>query len=517
VAAQMPLPLAPDEVTRAHGREGPRPVGIVDIGSNSIRLVVYDGLRRSPFPLFNEKVLCGLGRDLEASGRLDREAAERALDELARFAALCRALGIQRPQVIATAAVRDAADGSDFVAAVRRRCGLVATVLSGAEEARLSALGVVSAFPAARGIMGDLGGGSLELVAVGEGTQGEHATLPLGVLRLAAMARGRRRGLPALIDRHLAALPWLADRDGGDLYAVGGSWRSFARAHMDTVSYPVHVIHHYAVPRVEALAFARWLVTASRQRVAGLPSVPHRRRDVLPLAALVMQRILERANPARVVFSAYGVREGCLLDRLSGDARAEDPLIAGTREIADIEGRFGPGAAAIDDWLTPLFASDCTAEGRLRRAACLLSDVGWHEHPDYRAEHAFFRILRLPIVGIDHPGRAFIAFAVASRYGRVLDSPFTASVAGLLPTAALERARRLGLAMRLAYTLSAGSPEILRRAALTRDGQRLTLAVANTDAALAGDVVRRRFDVLAQAMGLAAAIEILPPTVTRRA
>jgi exopolyphosphatase/guanosine-5'-triphosphate,3'-diphosphate pyrophosphatase len=286
---------------------------------------------------------------------------------------------------------------------------------------------------------------------------------------------------------------------------------------MDVVSYPLHVIHHYAVPRAEALAFARSIATATPRRLARLPSVPHRRRDALPLAALVLERILERARLARVVFSAYGIREGCLFDRLPADERNTDPLIAGAREITELEGRRGHRAQAIHDWLTPLFPQEPPAEGRLRRAACLLSDIGWHEHPDYRAEHAFYRILRLPIVGIDHPGRAFTAFAVASRYGRVLDSPFTAGVAGLLTAEALERARRIGLAMRLAYTLSAGNPQILRRTALRRDGTRLTLALGTADAALAADVVRRRFDVLAEALGLRSTIEVIQPRLSQSA
>ena len=477
------------------------PVGVIDIGSNSVRLVVYDGLTRAPFPIFNEKALCGLGRELEATGRLAAAAVENALVNLDRYVRLAEAMGAGRPQAVATAAVREAVDGAGFIAAARRRCALDVRVLSGEEEARLSALGVGSAFPGATGLMGDLGGGSLELVVMNQGAQGAHATLPIGLLRLAAVAASPAT-LKAAVDRHLASLPWLAGQQGRDFFVVGGAWRALARAHMEALGYPLHVIHNYVIPGDQAEEFAG-LVAGS---TPAFQSVPSRRREALPIGALVLARLLRVAKPGRIAFSAYGLREGCLFDRLPRDQRDRDPLLEAARQIARMEGRPGVAESVMHQWIAPLFVDQTRAERRLRHAACLLADIGWHEHPDYRAEHAFLRILRLPIVGLDHPGRVFIAYAVAARYGRVLDSPFTADVARLLSQDELERTRRIGLAMRLGYTLSGGVPEALAGASLRRRRRRITL-VLSADALPIGEVVERRFKSLAKAFGCTPAIE----------
>ncbi|MCZ6447318.1 MAG: Ppx/GppA phosphatase family protein, partial [Alphaproteobacteria bacterium] len=463
------------------------PVGVIDIGSNSVRLVVYDGLRRAPFPIFNEKALCGLGRELEATGRLAPAAVKSALVNLDRYVRLAEAMGVGRLQAVATAAVREAVDGASFIAAVRRRCGLRVRVLSGEEEARLSALGVGSAFPGASGLVGDLGGGSLELVVMSQGAQGAHATLPIGPLRLTAVAANPAT-LKASVDRHLASLPWLAGQQGRDFFVVGGAWRALARAHMEALGYPLHVIHNYVIPGDQAGEFAVSIAGSTPPALAAFESVPSRRRQALPIGALVLARLLRVAKPGRIVFSAYGLREGCLFDRLPPEQRDRDPLIEAARQIARLEGHPGVAESVMHQWIAPLFVDQTRAEQRLRHAACLLADIGWHEHPDYRAEHAFLRILRLPIVGLDHPGRVFIANSVAARHGRVLDSPFTADVARLLSQEELERTRRIGLAMRLGYTLSGGVPEALAGASLRRRRGRITL-VLSADAVPMGEVV----------------------------
>ena len=162
----------------------PDSVAVIDIGSNSLRLVVYDAPRRAAHTLLNEKVMCGLGRGLERTGRLNPEGVVQAKANLQRFVALARAAGAARIDVLATAAVRDAEDGADFVNDVEKRLSIRVRVLPGAEEGRLSALGVLAGIPDAAGVVGDLGGGSIELAAIGNGRVGSVATLPIGPLRL---------------------------------------------------------------------------------------------------------------------------------------------------------------------------------------------------------------------------------------------------------------------------------------------------------------------------------------------
>ncbi len=492
-------------------REPAGRIGVLDIGSNSIRLVVFDGLARAPFAIFNEKVLCGLGRGLESSGRLSLEGMAVALENIGRFVAVARAMAVGDLAVLATAAVRDASNGTSFVAEIERRFAIMVRIVSGGEEARLSALGVLAAEPQADGIVADLGGGSLEVVDVAGGRIGPQATLPLGPLRLADLAEAKRKQLRQVIDGRLAEVGWLPTGAGRPLYAVGGAWRSLARAHMAATGYPLHVIHNYAIERHAAEAF---LLRVQRRDKAGgrnglkdLPGVSRRRLEGLPYAAAVLERLLAATRASALVFSAQGLREGCLFDRLSPREQAEDPLISACRAIAREAGRFPEHGAEIEHFVAPLFAAPDPAAGRLMRAACLLSDIAWMEHPDYRAEHAFWRILRLPVVGIDHPGRARLALAVAARYAGDDPMGFTASADRLLDPAARRQATTLGLALRLAHTFTGGAAGVLSDCALSLAGGRLTLTMAGGRHALIGDVVRRRLDALGRALGAETRIE----------
>ena len=485
-------------------------LGVIDIGSNSIRLVLFDRPARALIQVFNEKVLCGLGRGLDSTGRLNPAGVASALENLPRFAAIAAVMGAARIEAFATAAVRDAADGPAFLDEVRRLCGFDVRLLSGAEEARLSALGAVSAIPGAAGVVGDLGGGSLELILVQDGRIDEHGTLPLGPLRL-MRNQEKESAVVAAIDRELDRFAWLDGVRGRTLYPVGGTWRAFARAHMTQTGYPLHVIHQYAIPGAEAARLAALLGRIGR-KAARLKGVPKRRQDTLPYGALVLARLLKRLEPPGVVFSAYGLREGVVHAGLPAEEQRRDPLIEACAEMARCGGRFRADGPAALEWMAPLFAEGPGREAapeRLRLAAAWLADIAGLEHPDYRGEHAFHRALRAPVVGIDHPGRAFLALALLARYDGGIDAPFAEAARRLLRPEELDAACVTGLALRLAIGVSAGSPAVLRRSRLElRDGGLLLLVPQNSPG-FAGEVVRRRLDALAGALGLARA-EIRP-------
>ncbi|HTY70751.1 MAG TPA: Ppx/GppA family phosphatase [Alphaproteobacteria bacterium] len=483
----------------APGRKSAGPAGVIDIGSNSIRLVVYAGDERAPHPIFNEKVLCGLGRGLERSNRLNEEGVSLALANLSRFASLSKAMGVRHLRVVGTAAVRDADNGRDFVDEVRKRTGLKVEVLDGEEEARLSALGVLAGTPGANGLMGDLGGGSLELVQIKRGIIGKHVTLPYGPLRLREIT-DRRQLLLDVIDHRLEKIDWLDKAKGRDFYAVGGSWRGIARLHMAHVNYPLRVIHHYTLSRAKAEDFLDLIAGLSRESLERIGRVPRKRLEVLPIAALVLHRVLERAKPSRLVFSALGLREGCLFDRLSAAQRRRDPLLVAAEEIAGTSARFAVDGHALFAWMAPLFRKMSPEFDRLRLAACLLADIAWNEHPDYRAEIAFQRVLRMPMVGIDHPGRAFLALAVYTRYAGTAEGEVTGPAWMLLDEDRLRDAYRVGLALRLAFTLSGGTPDVLRRIALQRTEGQLRLRIPSRFSSMAGEAVERRFQALSEAL-----------------
>lgn len=475
-------------------------VAVVDIGSNSIRLVVFDRLVRSLLQVFNEKVMCGLGRGLDKSGRLDPNGVASALENLPRFAAVAAAMNVTKLFVFATAAVREASNGPDFLNQIRESTGFDVRILSGDEEARLSALGVACAIPDADGVVGDLGGGSLELVSIRGMQPGKRGTLPLGAFRL--MREDEKPDqLVRWIDRQLDLLPWLDDFKGRTFYPVGGTWRAVARIHMNRVNYPLRVIHHYSIDGRAAAETASLLGSAGRKSLARLKGAPKRRMEALPYGALVLARVLHRLQPRQVVFSSYGVREGIAFEALPAAEREHDPLLETCAEMAASEGRFTLDGDAVLGWMAPLFVGDERVPRQLRLAASWLADVAGLDHPDYRGEHAFLRVLRMPAVGIDHPGRAFLALALLTRYEGNANADFADSARRLLSDEAAEVARLTGLALRLAIAVSAGSTSVLKKTRLEIGTGELRLIVPPRAPGLAGEVVRKRVEDLAAAVG----------------
>ncbi len=481
------------------GRAAAR-VAVVDLGSNSVRMVVYDHSGRAPLPVFNERALCGLGRDLGTTGRLSPEGVAEARTNLRRLCAIARAMQVDDVTVLATAATREAADGPAFLAEIENEYGLEVRQLTGEEEARLSALGVVSAIPGAHGVMGDFGGGSLEMVALDRGTLGQHATLPFGALRLDG---DNDRD----VDQALARLTWLGDARGRTFYPVGGTWRTLARLHMAGHGHPVRVIHHYEMAYRDAVDYCDLIAGLGPASLARIDGVPRARAHVLPAAARVLRSVLTRIRPGRLVFSAYGLREGFLYERLDDDTRRIDPLIAGSAALGAREGRFG-GAELIFDWITPVFPGENAAERRLRLAACHLADIAWSEHPDYRAEHAFLRVLRLPVVGIDHGERAALALAIGARYGGHAEDEIVSPVRALLTPERHAWAMVLGAAQRLALTLAGGAAQPLADAKLVLDQENITLALTGDARDLNDGVVKARLGDLARRLDRAPSVTV---------
>jgi exopolyphosphatase/guanosine-5'-triphosphate,3'-diphosphate pyrophosphatase len=501
-------PMSSSRLGRRGGERPPR-FGVVDLGSNSVRLVIFEGLSRNPLTIFNEKAVLGLGRGLQVTGKLNEEAIEPALTVLARYAAVARAMGAEPVEILATAATRDAANGPDFIAAVNARLpDIPVRVLSGQEEGAFSADGVLLGFPGADGVLGDMGGGSLELVELDRGRMGQAASLPLGAIRLADRAGGDPSKARPIVEGDLARVPWLKRGEGRDLYLVGGAWRAMARMHIAQTGYPLHIVHHYVLKRDEARDLAGVVAQANRKTLEKMPGAPAKRLGDMPFAATVLRRLLRATGARRVVFSANGLREGWYARLLPPEVREEDPLLAAGRDLAARFGRDPELAPALLAWTDPLFEAETPEEAGLREAACWIADIGSHDHPDYRGEHAFYRVLRQPGVGIDHHQRAFLAMVAALRYEAAPDSPLLGSARALLDGAAVRRAEVLGAALRLAFTLSGGTPVLLAGTALRRVGGELRLRLIEGSGVFAGESVQRRLDALAAAAGVAATVEV---------
>jgi exopolyphosphatase/guanosine-5'-triphosphate,3'-diphosphate pyrophosphatase len=493
-AASFQFPKAPKKTVE--GR-----IGVVDIGSNTVRLVVYDVPQRLPFPMFNEKVNCRLASGLQETGRLNPVGVKNTLKALGRFVKLSDAMGVERLELLATAAVRDASDGSLFVDRIEDAFGIPVKVLSGLEESQLAALGVLNGMPLADGLLGDLGGGSLDLVALNEGSFGKHATMPLGHLRLSEAAGYNLEKAQDIIDKYFAGLPLLADLEGRTLYAVGGSWRKIAKIVMEYTHYPLGVVDSYTLNQKTALTYARRVAGMSRRRKT-VERLGGSRADTLPFSALVLGRLLEIGRPKQVVFSGFGMREGQMIRCLPPALRHQDPLIMGCITMAERTARFSIGGEELVAWMAPLFDQETPEAFRLRLAACILSDIGWSQHPDYRAEHVFNLILRLPFAGLTHRDRAFLALTLFVRHGGDLKNRAVESIRKLLNQADLKRVRMIGLALRLAHTVSGSAPGMVRQTELKKGKEKLALKVPKKNGLFLGAAVERRLKRLGRVLGL---------------
>lgn len=488
-----PLPFA------ARPSDAPERIGIIDIGSNSIRLVVYAAPARIPAILLNEKVMAGLGKGLATTGRLDSEAVERAYAALARFRRLAEAIGVGELRVVATAAVRDASNGQEFLDRLAAD-GLGVTLLSGDEEARMSAEGVLAGIPEADGIVADLGGGSLELAEVAGGKVGARASYPLGVLRVGAIRRAGPRALRHAVVAALAGGDWARRGAGRPLYLVGGSWRALARIDMLRTGYPLPIIHHYEMAAGTAAQLIRALAHFDRKTLKQMAPMAGGRIAALPDAARLLGELARGLGSSRFIVSAYGLREGVLHAVLPDGVRREDPLICAARDEGALQGRFAEHGDLLEAWIAPLFADDAECDARLRHAACLLGDVGWRAHPDFRAERGLETALHGNWVGIDARGRAMIAQALFTSFGGDGEPPI---IIRLCTAEERARARLWGLAMRLAQRLSGGVAGPLAASRIAAANGALRLTLGPEDRALYGEAVERRHKALAGAMGLA--------------
>ena len=493
-------------------RKRPSSVAVIDIGSNSVRLVVYEQMARSLVSVFNEKTLCGLGREVQSTGLLAPDAVDKALTSLKRFHALCKIQRVGRVHAIATAACRDASNGPDFITRAERICGVPIEILSGPREAKLSALGVISGIHRPDGIVGDLGGGSLELVDVrGHRIRG-GVTLPLGSLALQDLAHKSLKRAERIVEGELSELPRLKAGRGRTFYAVGGTWRALARIHILQSGYPMKVMHGYSIPAPDALIFAQRLRRlAAADMLANIEAVAEARRPLLTYAALVLEHIIRWANPKTITFSTFGVREGLLYSMLPEAERAKDGLLCAAQTLNELLSRSARHAQELIEWTDRLarviHLRETEEDRRLRHTACLLSDIAWRVHPDHRGEQTLELIINGNFGSITHQGRAFVALSVFFRYaGLSEENQPPVIIQDQVMPAMLERARVLGAAFRVAHLISAARPGVLPATHFRSKGRKLMLVFEHQMVDLVADRVGSRFKQLARLIGRSGSI-----------
>jgi len=478
------------------------PVGIIDIGSNSVRFVAYGGSERVPSMLFNEKVMAGLGRGLAETGELSQPAMDSAIEALARFRLLAKEMKLTKVHAVATAAVRDASNAGEFLKRAAK-AGIEPRVIPGEEEARLSALGVISAIPQAQGVVADLGGGSLELTPIADGKPGPGVSLPIGVLRLGDKPSARsitttlKKGVPKRIAD--------AAREG-NLYLVGGSFRAFANLDLRLSDHPLPIVHQHGMTPQRVRDLRNLVRASSIETLRAQLGMSTSRLQTLPAAAAVLDAVCRVLGPTRVVTSAFGLREGILYDDLGAARRREDPLLVAALEVGERLGRFGDHGAQLDRWIAPLFPNDNVPAARLRLAACLLADVAWNAHPDFRAEWAVDMGLHGNWVNIDAEGRTILGRTLNCAFGG--GNQFDEALCELVEERVLEHADRWGSAIRLAQRLSGGTESLLKRARISCSDGQLVLTLKRSDASLYSDAVRKRLRALADMVALKPMLEL---------
>ena len=482
-------------------------VAVIDIGSNSVRLVVYESMARSLVSLFNEKTLCGLGREVQSTGLLAPDAVAKALTSLRRFRALCKIMKVGRVYAIATAACRDATNGPDFIAKAERICGINIEILSGPREAKLSALGVLSGIHNPDGIVGDLGGGSLELIDVRGNRVRQGVTLPLGSLALQDASDKSLKRAERIVKTDLSGVAQLKAGRGRTFYAVGGTWRALARIHIIQSGYPLRVMHGYSIPAPDALDFAQRLRRlASTNMLANIEAVADARRPLLTYAALVLEYVIRVAQPKTIVFSTFGVREGLFYEMLSQIERSQDGLICAAQTLNELMSRSARHAQELIGWTDRLVRvvklRETDEDRRLRHTACLLSDIGWRVHPDHRGEETLNLISNGNFGSVSHQGRAFVALSVFYRYaGLSEENEPPVAIRELVPPAMVERARVLGAAFRVAHLISAARPGVLPATHFRSGSRKLMLVFEHRMVDLVADRVGSRFKQLARLLG----------------
>lgn len=476
-------------------------VGVVDVGSNSIRLVVFDGAARSPAYFYNEKIMAGLGAKMAATGRLNPEGVERGFEALRRFAALAKGMNIEPLTCVATAAVREAEDGPAFQERVERETGLKLWVIDGEEEARLSAQGVLLGWPDAKGLVCDIGGNSMELAVVENGAVGRRTTSQLGPFRL-QQVKGGKDGLKKYIRATMSDLAAKMGTDHKRIYLVGGSWRAIARLDMERCGYPMTVLHEYRMtPKAVADTIA-WIAANDLGALRGQTDISSSRIELVPLAAQVLSQLVETFGPEELAISSYGIREGLLYEHMGDNLRRRDPLLEAARFSERQMARMPGFGRKLHQFLQPIFAGAAPGRDRLIRAACLLHDTTWRAHPDYRAEACFDNVTRANMAALSHPERVFLGLALLHRYKNSrADSPM-APLFTLLSEDEIRDAEILGKAMRFGAMFSIADPADAGELNYMPKKKILQLKLTNTGRKLMGEVAHSRFKSLCSAMGV---------------
>ena len=500
-------PLFEDAAAMGLGR-----VGVIDVGSNSVRMVVFDGAARSPAYFYNEKIMCALGAGLSETGHLNPKGRVRALSAIHRFAALAKGMGITPVTAVATAAVREASDGQEFCDEVLAKTGTKIWIIDGHEEARLSAQGVLLGWPKSYGLVCDIGGSSMELADLDDGQVGRRVTSALGPLKLREI-KGGKKAMKAYVRETMDGLHEQMNRETKmRLFLVGGSWRAIARIDMDRRGYPLTVLHEYRMTARQISKTAAYIVASDPTELRHRCGISESRMSLVPQASIVLKELMRKFKPKDVAVSSYGIREGMLYEQMPDELRNRDPLVEACRFAERKDARLPGFGRLLYDFVTPLFPRSNWQRKRIIKAATLLHDVSWRAHPDYRGEVVFDNVTRANLGGLKHSERVFLGLALMNRYTNKRDGTRFDPLFDMLSAEQIKEAEVLGKAMRLGAMLSLDTDRAPGKLKWKPKKRELTLILAPEARPLFGEVAEARLASLTTALNATSKVRFAKTT-----
>jgi exopolyphosphatase/guanosine-5'-triphosphate,3'-diphosphate pyrophosphatase len=459
-------------VTQPHARETTaRRIAAIDVGSNSIRQIIADVRSDGSIEVVDElKAHPRLGRGLEASGALNTDSMDLAVDALQRMALLAKRFGAERVEAVATSAVREAENGEFFVARVKQATGLRLRILKGEDEARLMFRSALAHFDlgAGRTVVLDIGGGSLEIALAAEGVVDRLASLPLGAIRMTErygtpeglrMEKLRRR-----VRKQLKPVVSRKDWRGARVIGSGGTFTNLAGLHLHRQGiFSAKSVHGTVIPRTEVEHILDWLAAMSDEERRATPGLNADRADIIVAGVAVIAEVLARVDARELVVSRFGIREGLLLESARVAPVVADPGEGRERSIRELAERCHyekKHALAVREIALRLFDGVAPRLGlgpedrQVLADAALVHDIGYHINYDRHHKHSYHLILHADLLGVTPEEQVLIANV--ARYHRGTEPRRKHANYGGLDRALRQRVKTLSAILRVADGLDRG-------------------------------------------------------------
>jgi len=474
-------------------------IGIIDIGSNSIRLVVFDGPKRSPLYLYNEKVFYRLGQKSVGGQNFTDKILAEVTNIVDRFVTISRNMKAVKIIAFGTSALREANNSTDLIRLVLDRTGINVEIISGETEAEYAAKGILLGFPNSFGVICDLGGNSVEFGTILEGKVINCKTALLGPLALNKLFRINKDAKNHM-KTIIGSLNIIQQNDlRKKLFLIGGSWRAIAKFHMELTGYPLKIIQGYKIKAKELKKTLSLISSEVGKKRLLMTNIPNERLELLPHSANLLEIILETYRFDTVIFSSFGVREGIIFDQLSEKERNRDPLLEAAKYFERKDSRFPKLSRSVFNWIAPFHKTFNKKNKRLIFAACKLHDISWIAHPDYKMEMCLELITRSNISGITHKDRMFLAAILLFRHKIKSEVIQELDLFNLVSKRKRGIAMVIGKSLRLASTFF-GEKDLFKEIKISVKNDEVVLTIPEHLKSLNGEIVERRKHELNKAL-----------------